>query len=278
MANLFVEALTVIDCALLDSARGLIGESWIVDLELGGELDDQGMVLDFGTVKKQIKQLIDAEIDHRLLIPTRAAELSLKETSNSIDVEFSSQTGNIIHHSPTEAVCKIDSIKIDQDSVSQFLHQLLSRRLPSNINSISLGLRNETSDQPYFHYCHGLKKHGGNCQRIAHGHRSRIEISIDGSRNPNIERAWVKRWRDIYIATTDDETNTGEDATTLQYQSEQGEFYLILNPDRVYWVDGDTTIERLAQHLADQCKSEFPDSKVEVRLFEGVHKGALAIS
>ena len=55
MNSLFVEHLTVIDCAYLDAARGLVGESWIVDVELLGDLDSQSMVLDFGVTTASAK-------------------------------------------------------------------------------------------------------------------------------------------------------------------------------------------------------------------------------
>ena len=93
MARLFVDNLTVIDFSYLDYTRGVVGESWIVDIELIGGLDDQGMVFDFGKVKKQIKQFIDDEIDHRLLVPIDSFECHIEPEGNRLNIEFPLKQG-----------------------------------------------------------------------------------------------------------------------------------------------------------------------------------------
>ena len=77
MATLFVENLTVVDFSYLHAKRGMVGESWIVDLELSGDLDAQGMVFDFGHIKKALKQAVDERVDHRLLLPGESDLLGL---------------------------------------------------------------------------------------------------------------------------------------------------------------------------------------------------------
>ncbi|MGH8430608.1 MAG: 6-pyruvoyl trahydropterin synthase family protein, partial [Solimonas sp.] len=106
MIRLFVEQLTVLDCAYLDPRRGLVGESWIVDVELAGDLDHQSMVLDFGDVKKRLKQVIDGIADHRLLVPHQCAGLKLQHNGHGTELLFSGPAdGAIEHHSPADAVC-----------------------------------------------------------------------------------------------------------------------------------------------------------------------------
>jgi 6-pyruvoyl-tetrahydropterin synthase len=63
--QLFVNDLTVIDFSYLCTTRGVVGESWIVDVLLDGDLNEMSMVLDFGVVKKQINAIIDLAVDHK---------------------------------------------------------------------------------------------------------------------------------------------------------------------------------------------------------------------
>ena len=48
MSTLFVNKLTNIDFSYLDPKEGLVGESWLLDIQLAGSLNEEGMVLDFG--------------------------------------------------------------------------------------------------------------------------------------------------------------------------------------------------------------------------------------
>ena len=53
--QLFVNDLTVMDFSYLCPRRGMVGESWIVDVMLDGDLNDESMIQDFGKVKKDLK-------------------------------------------------------------------------------------------------------------------------------------------------------------------------------------------------------------------------------
>jgi len=277
MATLFVEQLSVIDCSYLHTQRGLLGESWIVDIELTGPLNDQGMVFDFGDVKRSIKNAIDSFADHKLIVPLKAPELVRYEHhQDRIELEFVDQQGHrFVHQSPATAVCAVDSQSIDTDTLRTALLEPIAKVLPANVDETKMILRTETSG-PMFQYSHGLKKHEGNCQRIAHGHRSRVEIWENGKRSPKWERYWADQWRDIYIVSSQDRLEERDNDYRLAYSAPQGDFLLELPKQRCYLVEGESTVEQIAIHLARQMQRLVPGSQFRVRVFEGVNKGAVA--
>ena len=77
MTQLFVKNLSVIDFSYFDNRRGILGESWGVDIVLSGQLDEQGMLFDFGHVKKTIKKIIDEQVDHCFVISSQTKNLEI---------------------------------------------------------------------------------------------------------------------------------------------------------------------------------------------------------
>jgi 6-pyruvoyl-tetrahydropterin synthase len=275
MVTLFVDRLTVADFSYLDRRRGLLGESWIVDIGLAGQLDEQGMVLDFGEAKKRIKAWIDDHVDHRLLVPADSEDVSLSFSSDAHRLEFSSSAGLIVHEGPNESLCRVPGSAVSTESVARWMEQALRPVLPASVLEVSVSLRVPEWSEPYYHYSHGLQQHGGNCQRIAHGHRSPIRIWVDGQLDTGWMRRWAERFQDIYLASSNHLRRRHGELVELAYDAPQGHFRLMLPEERVYWLDTPTTVEWIASHMAARTAAE-TGLPVKVQAFEGVDKGAIA--
>ncbi|CAN0599603.1 unnamed protein product, partial [Ectocarpus sp. 12 AP-2014] len=278
MNHLFVDNLTVIDFAYLDPNRGLVGESWIADVVLGGELDEQGMVFDFSNVKRTIKRVIDELVDHRLVVPRGYAGVAWTEEKPDTFTWTLTDGSRIVHRGPDEAVVWLSAERVVPSAVAALLERELLAVLPGNVTDVQIHLREEVIEGCYYHYVHGLKKHLGNCQRIAHGHRSPIRIDRNGQRDYDLEKRWATLWCDIYVGSEEDVSGRWVDEhgvayVTFEYEANQGEFALTLPEQRVYMMSTDTTVELIAAHMAGELKAEFPEDSIRVKAYEGVGKG-----
>ena len=281
MTTLFVEDLTVMDFSFLHHGRGLLGESWIVSVELSGQLDDEGVIFDFAYAKKAIKTLIDSEFDHKLVIPNQSEFLSTEEVNKNTVILFQTSSKGIIHYdAPTTSYCFLPSEIVSMEATKHYLETLLKDVLPNNINKINLSFKTEFIDGVFYHYSHGLKKHYGNCQRMAHGHRSTLKIYKDGIRDESSEHFWAKKWEDIYIGTKEDliaeEIDNNTTYYIFKYSSGDGTYQLKIAKDSCDIIETETTVEFLAHHMAKILKNENPKSTFRVTAFEGVKKGAVA--
>ena len=290
--QLFVNDLTVIDFSYCCTERGIVGESWIVDVLLDGSLNEMSMVLDFAVVKKQIKAIIDDAVDHKLLLPMLDNAITVSGSTYREGhefVDFKSKKGSYNLQSPRCAFAKISSDKIDIASVTSYLTEIILEQLPKNVQGLTLNLRAENIDGAFYHYTHGLKLHDGNCQRIAHGHRSKIHIYQNGQRSAELEAAWSLRWKDIYLASEADRIaladielsanateNLSADQQLFSYFAPQGRFDIAVPSNILDVVDCDSTVELLADFILRQLKQQSPDNEFKVVAFEGVAKGAIA--
>lgn len=288
--QLFVNDLTVMDFSYLCPERGMVGESWIVDVVLNGDLNEESMILDFGKVKKELKFLIDEYVDHKLLVPVEHPYTSTfrDDQSGRIKVDFMRPNSRSIHlNCPAEAYAFVYSDRVSMGSVSQYLKQIIATHLPENVVGIELHLRAEVITTPFYHYTHGLKKHDGNCQRIAHGHRSKVTCFEDQMISEEWQSYWATRWQDIYIGSTEDIVTIENmhlehleldfsDHHLFAYESSQGVFELAISKQESELVDTDSTVECLAQYMANEQKRLKSDKIHKVIAFEGVGKGAIA--
>jgi len=290
--QLFVNDLTVIDFSYCCEQRGIVGESWIVDVLLEGELNEMSMVLDFGVVKKQIKSIIDNAVDHKLLLPINNSFVTVTNSNKQKDSEYvdiKSKRGSYFLQSPAQAFAKIPTKNIDITSVTDYLITIIKAELPENVSGLTIVLREENINSDYYHYTHGLKLHDGNCQRIAHGHRSKIQLFKNQKRDPALEKQWCERWQDIYIASEADRVAKSNiqlsSSAMLQltsqhhyfsYMAPQGRFDIAVPSNVLDVVDCDSTVELLADFIGRELKKSLPDDAIKVIAYEGVAKGAIA--
>ncbi|GAB3105909.1 6-carboxytetrahydropterin synthase [Pseudomaricurvus hydrocarbonicus] len=275
--HLFVDNLTNVDFSYLHPQRGLLGETWLASTQLDGQLDQQGMVCDFGVVKKTLRDWLDREIDHRLAVPLRSPNLKLKQTGKRINLTWTFGEHSLQCSAPEQAIALVDAEEITPHSVSQWSKNQLRSLLPDSLDRLGLDFEPEDINGSYYHYSHGLKKHDGNCQRIAHGHRSRIHIWRNDQPAPELEAQWSKTFEDIYIGTREDIVQQEDRYIRFAYTTSQGAFELCMPETCCYMINTDTTVELIASHLADQLKLQFPSDRIKVKAYEGIGKGALVI-
>lgn len=274
--TLFVNNLTNIDASIWSPQHGLMGASWHVDVELDGELGEDGMLFDFGEVKPWIKSRIDAGLDHTVLIPSHAAGVKVEECLEGLHLSAELPYSFDIR-APRQAFTLFPWGQITTERLEAHLSHELSKRPPTRVEAIRIRLREEIPDGAIYRYSHGLKHHAGNCQRIAHGHRSHLRIWCDGRRDVELEAHWSQLMNNTYLVDASDVVKGGEneEALVVRYRSAQGQFQLQLPKKRCHVLDSPTTVEHIAEWIARQV-ARSTGGQIRVQAFEGIDKGALA--
>lgn len=279
MQTLFLRNITVLDFAYLSDTHGWRGESLHVHVELAGELDAQGFILDFGPAKKILKALVDETLDHALAVP--ALHPALKGTPDGFAFL------GLGYEAPAAAVRMLEGEKITLALLTSFLETEARERLPANVKSVRFTLEEEGrfGSEPNFRYTHGLRLHEGNCQRLLHGHRNPIEVWIEGARSRPWEEFLATEWEDAHF-TYSPTLKTKIDLplglrqknlpglAVVEYSSPQGFFRASLPASRIILLDTEPSIENIARLGAERVRQAGEKKAIKVVAYEGLNKGA----
>lgn len=296
-STLFVRDVGKIDSAMFDPGFGIIGQSWYVDVWLTGTLDENGFVFDFSPLKSLIRQTLASTLDHALIIPVGSQTVQYSEFENGerwtlrSKARGESKEARWDYISPKGSVFPVHTVALKTTNIEQEFARILRHRLPPTVHHLAVKLREESISptEASYRYTHGITGHNGLCQRLFHGHRSRIEIYIGEERRPDLEHFVVREifGTNVHIATLNQiKSGNGEigcrgktDAPiTLSYAGTLGSFEATLPSNRVFFVEGETSVESLAREVARLIKrEERPTEKVRAVCYEGIDKGAESI-
>jgi 6-pyruvoyl-tetrahydropterin synthase len=190
--SLFYDHVTVLDYAYLDYHRGLVGDAVVVNVEFIGRTDDDGVVFDFSRAKKKVKEIIDRDCDHRLVIPKNIANYN--DDQFTLQFKYGLNDEVIEYKGPAQALCELPYAHVSKQNLIAHLEQLVLEEMPETVEAVKLDFISEelTEKDTFFNYTHGLKKHYGNCQRLMHGHRSALKILINGQRDYAMEKDFAE--------------------------------------------------------------------------------------
>lgn len=292
--TLFLEDFTVLDFAYLDEVKGIQGESFRVSAELTGTLDAQGFVMDFGKVKKLLKQQVDEHFDHRLALATNSPGLQrISANQNTLCIDFAANTGDPIHYEcPEQAIVLLESSAVTKGAIARYLEEKILPKLSSNVKGLKLILREETlfEREANFRYTHGLKLHDGNCQRLIHGHRNLIEVFVNQKKSPEYERYLADLFTDVHFVRRENIQNLdildlpleqrqkkNTKTARIFYTAPQGSFLANISAHQIILLENEPSIENITAFAWRELQKKFSltPASLEVHGYEGLQKGAI---
>lgn len=297
LGTIFLHDVTKIDCALFDPSKGVYGQTYEVDVTVGGPIGKSGFIYDFSHLKKMVRETLKTSLDHALIIPINSQAVQFRATDQGECWQMRSRVGKPVpvesewqYRGPAGSVFSSRCVALNRQTLEQEFARSLRHRLPQSITSVGVSLREAEFDptEAAFRYTHGIAGHEGMCQRLFHGHRSRLQIFVGEERRVDLEHYIVRDvlGTNVHIATPSQfKDGMVEPGTrgkthapvTLAYEGSRGYFEAILPADRVFCVAQETSIECITQELARLVKREENTvERVKVICYEGIDKGAFA--
>jgi 6-pyruvoyl-tetrahydropterin synthase len=295
--KMFIKDLMTVDVAIFVPAKGVIGRSWYIDLTLEGLKDENGFIYDFSKIKSLARNVIKDTLDHTLVIPIYSQDVSYSESAHgeqwSLLVKETRTHPDFCWHyrCPKGAVFPVSGMSVTPTHLEMELSKILRHRLPDSIHHVEIGLREGSLplSEAKIRYTHGLPLHDGPCQRLFHGHDSRIEVYVGAERRGDLEHYVARELlgNDVHIATPDQIIEGPKELgrmagdwqpVTLSYLAKEGHFEAVIPACKLFNVRHTTSIESITAEIAEILhEKENPQEALKVICYEGLDKGAVCI-
>ena len=125
----------------------LHGHTYILRLRLEGDIGKDGMVMDFVSLKKELRRFVD-ELDHRTLLPGKSDEVILTVGPESVNVVC----GNKNYMFPREDVVILEVPTTTAEEMTRMMveRMISDIEFPPNVRSVSIGLDEERGQTAWY--------------------------------------------------------------------------------------------------------------------------------
>lgn len=307
-SSIVLNNVTVIDHAYIDKDGNVVGGSFQASFHVQGKIDEkEKVVVDFSTIKKSLKNLIDDNeegFDHKLWVFEGYSNI---KSISHIDDELCIETPQIQLKTPSNAVKYITNISdllvpnYDVHYVSFCISDFLQKKLQaiypnveiyvSTILTTEIGITDlygyQLCEPRFFRYVHGLKDSTSwGCQNIAHGHLSFIaaytiprETTHQSLSNVIQVLNEIVDYLDfIVFINKENITQMDNEKQTISYTTDRGYFEMLFknNLSRRIILETETTIEFITEFVNQQFGQKLYDAGVrKIIVSEGLTKGSI---
>ena len=302
MHTIYMDNVTVIDCAILNYSNEVVGRSFAVSVtvssaDLNGK---EQVVADFSSIKAKIKAFIDGPFgpDHKFVVPGKYVKVIPRTTG--VNIATVDIPNGITYEGPADALYPFDYehgagvvLLLEERLASD-----LGQRFPEFTFQVFFSERFSRHNDCVFYYSHGLAKSTSfGCQNIIHGHTSMVALKVQSFEEFQhvVEGSSVGTWTNNRRQIDDalrkvrslanrayfycaDHWNAAE--SCIEYTSARGHFKLTLpkNQKRVE-LAVEPTVENMVARFTDQLRNlltaEAFSMIQRVYVSEGLWKGAV---
>jgi hypothetical protein len=278
-SSMFLNDITNVDHAYIDDKGMIKGGSVRPKMIVSGLVDPvENVVIDFSTVKKTIKKVIDDPekgFDHKLwwFEGISGGSIDLKGDRIIIKtdhVEIEGPVGIVRYVSEDETVIRTHVTR-NLDSIYSDIDIHVECDLTHGFDT-----PHRMNTQPHqFRMVHGLKYSTSiPCQNIAHGHLNFLGAETEDVLSSNITLSKIANSLDGKVFTWSSNVSNKHKGL-IKYRCSRGEMMMMIDESSLIVMDQESTVENIVSWIANRWRKELKESGVtQLYCSEGLSKGA----